>query len=189
MPRGKSSETSARTAKSNQPYAKPAKDTKEYDGLESTDGPLYFYGHSKGEWAFLSQWYPLQFKAPLFSDPHQELEFRTCEQYMMWRKAILFDDHAIADQIMLAKTPKKQKALGRKVKGFDQETWERERESIVEDGNWNKFTNSKDAAKIARKLLETEDREIIEVVDRTRGHVSCITTNRARHPHSTGFGA
>jgi predicted NAD-dependent protein-ADP-ribosyltransferase YbiA (DUF1768 family) len=39
---------------------------------------------------------------------------------MMWRKAVLFDDHEAAEQILSAPHPHRAKALGRQVHGFDQ---------------------------------------------------------------------
>lgn len=78
----------------------------------------------------------------------------------MYKKAILFDDQDIADKIVLEPEPKKQKALGRKVKGFDDKTWNAERETIVEEGNWWKFTRPK--GDLRKMLLETGDRLLVE---------------------------
>jgi hypothetical protein len=47
--------------------------------------------------------------------------FATAEHYMMWRKATLFDDD---EPILSAPHPHRAKALGRQVRGFDQETWD-----------------------------------------------------------------
>lgn len=80
---------------------------------------------------------------------------------MMYRKAMLFDDEATADKIMSAKTPKEQKALGRKVKQFDEDVWTAHREQIVEDGNWYKFSTRDD--ELSEKLLATGTMELIEV--------------------------
>ena len=49
-----------------------------------------------------SQWH----KAPMTID---RIEYNSCEQYMMHQKALLFDDHIIADLIMQEKNPKEQK--------------------------------------------------------------------------------
>ena len=74
-------------------------------------------------------------------------------------------DHDIAKQIM-AKLPKDKpasvKALGRHVKGWDDEIWIERRESIVEDGNWYKFTASTNG-NLKAKLLATGERELVEV--------------------------
>lgn len=79
----------------------------------------------------------------------------------MYHKAIVFDDQEIADKIVLEPEPKKQRALGRKVKGFDNEKWKAKREEIVEEGNWWKFTQHKKGG-MSKMLLETGDRLLVE---------------------------
>ena len=118
--------------------------------------PLYFYGHGKVKYNFLSQWYPCEFEAPSGT-------FTSAEQYMMYHKALVFDDADVAAQIMKANNPKTQKALGRKIQGFDDKTWNDHRERIVEEGNWYKFTKNKNDSFMAPKLLDTGTRELVEV--------------------------
>ena len=89
------------------------------------------------------------------------MKFLTTEQYMMYHKATLFSDQEIADKIMRETEPSKQKALGRKVKGFDNKEWNAKREKIVEDGNWWKFTQPNDNH-LRKMLLETGDRLLVE---------------------------
>ena len=79
----------------------------------------------------------------------------------MYNKAIVFDDQEIAEKIALEPEPEKQKALGRKVKGFDNKVWNAKREKIVENGNWWKFTQSKEGD-LRKMLLETGDRLLVE---------------------------
>lgn len=79
----------------------------------------------------------------------------------MYQKAILFVDKEIATKIALEPEPSKQKALGRKVKGFDIKTWNEKREKIVEDGNWWKFTQAKEGD-LRDLLLKTGDRLLVE---------------------------
>ena len=81
---------------------------------------------------------------------------------MMYRKALLFKDTEIAAQIMREPEPKKQRALGRKVKGFEHKLWDREKSGIVEEGNWWKFTGTK-GGDLGKKLGETGERELVEV--------------------------
>jgi len=81
---------------------------------------------------------------------------------MMYNKAILFHDNEIAKQIMATSNPRKQKSLGRKVKGFDDKKWNEHRERIVEEGNWHKFCNAKEEVDLKDKLLATGDRELVE---------------------------
>ena len=118
--------------------------------------PLYFYGHGKVKYNFLSQWYPCEFEAPSGT-------FTCAEQYMMYHKALVFDDADAAAEIMKAKNPKKQKALGRTIRGFDEKTWNDHRERIVEEANWYKFTNNKNDPYMAPKLLDTGVKELVEV--------------------------
>ena len=91
------------------------------------------------------------------------MTFVTAEQYMMYRKAMTFSDVHIAAQIMKTSEPKKQKGLGRQVKNFDAQEWEKHRELVVEEGNWNKFTRSQEDPKMADKLLATGERLLVEV--------------------------
>ena len=73
------------------------------------------------------------------------MQILTIEFYArMYCKAIVFHDQEIADEIALEPQPGKQKALGRGVRGFDNEKWNAQREKIVEEGNWWKFTQSKE---------------------------------------------
>lgn len=80
----------------------------------------------------LSQWWPATFDA----DGHR---FATAEHYMMWRKAVLFDDQARAQEILQSRSPAHAKAVGRLVEGFDHEVWLAHREQIVLDGSMAKF--------------------------------------------------
>lgn len=90
------------------------------------------------------------------------MTFQSTEQYMMYHKAILFEDIAVSEQIMETADPMEQKRLGRQVAGFTDDGWKANRERIVEEGNWNKFKNATDP-ELRTKLLETGDRELVEV--------------------------
>ncbi|KAI4132717.1 MAG: hypothetical protein LQ338_000546 [Usnochroma carphineum] len=145
--------------------------------VSSTGGPIYFFREHEHPYGFLSQWFSTSFTAPPPSPspgPNaQPVTFTTTEQYMMYHKAMLFNDSETAKQIMLADTPKKQKALGRKVKNFDGEKWNAHREKIVEEGNWNKFCNSKGGTKLRDMLVDTGDREVVEASPFDR-QVPCV---------------
>ncbi|KAI9724305.1 MAG: hypothetical protein M1812_000371 [Candelaria pacifica] len=140
----------------------------------TSTSPIYFFRETESPYGFLSQWYPSPFTSPT-SDP--SITYQTAEQYMMYQKALLFSDTSIASKILASKSPKAQKALGRKVAGFDGQKWLEYREKIVEDGNWNKFMNSsfktegeggggggkeKEEEDIRKRLLDTGDRELVE---------------------------
>ena len=133
--------------------------------MSSDSGPIYFWHDNEKPYGCFSQWYASTFTAPAPASAGENaasLTFRTAEQYMMYHKAILFNDQEIADKIILESNPRKQKALGRQVKGFDEKMWNKHREIVVEEGNWWKFTQAKNGH-LKKLLLVTLDRELIEV--------------------------
>ena len=71
-----------------------------------------------------SNWHPCRFT-------YHDVDFVSVEQFMMFSKAKLFGDEDIAQAVLATHLPKEQKALGRKVRGFDLDTWKAKRESIV----------------------------------------------------------
>lgn len=82
-----------------------------------------------------SQWYPSKFL-------EDGVVFENAEQYMMYHKAVLFGDQAIAKNILKTQCPKTIKSLGRKVKNFDEVTWVANRSRIVQQGTYLKFTQN-----------------------------------------------
>jgi ribA/ribD-fused uncharacterized protein len=85
--------------------------------------------------------------------------YNTAEQYMMHAKALLFGDGEIAARILQAREPRDQKALGRRVRGFDEASWSAQARDIVYRGNRAKFTTHRDLLAI---LLATEGTTIVE---------------------------
>jgi hypothetical protein len=140
---------------------------------------LFFWGHqpepdgSVGK-GCLSQWWP----APFAADGH---EFATAEHYMMWRKAVLFDDAGTAERVLAAGHPEQAKDLGRQVRGFDHATWEAQRYQIVVDGNTHKFGQHDD---LRAFLLATGDRVLVEAspLDRVWGIGLAADDPRAQDP-------
>jgi ribA/ribD-fused uncharacterized protein len=127
---------------------------------------LFFWGHqperdgSVGA-GCLSQWWPAPFTA-------DGIVFTTAEHYMMWRKATLFGDDAMAERILAAPHPHAAKALGGRVAGFDQQTWDEYRFDIVLVGSLAKFAEHAD---LRAFLLGTGRRVLVEAspVDRIWG--------------------
>ena len=84
---------------------------------------------------------------------------------MMYQKALLFSDHAVAAEILAASHPREVKALGRKVSGFSDAVWNAEREEIVRKGNLLKFTRPADVEDgfwIVRPEDKEEGEEVVE---------------------------
>lgn len=71
--------------------------------------------------------------------------FERSEQAFMWQKAIYFGDYDIANEILKTthKHPKHAKALGRKVKNFNDDAWNKVRYSIMKDVVTHKVNQSK----------------------------------------------
>lgn len=118
---------------------------------------LFFWGHrpnrdgSIGNSCF-SQWWKSSFEK-------DGMVFKTAEHWMMYQKAILFEDQEIAKQILRVKTPGEAKKLGRKVRGFTQEAWEENRSKIVVEGNQLKFEQHSD---LKTYLMNTGERILVE---------------------------
>ena len=106
----------------------------------------FFYG------GIFSQFFPCTFT-------EMGVTYNSAEQYMMAQKALLFDDIQTYDKIMSLSNPYKIKALGRLVKNFNQEIWDKHKEDIVFNGNLLKFSQNK---KLCKQLLATGDKEIVE---------------------------
>lgn len=80
-----------------------------------------------------SNWYPQSFV-------HNGHQYNCSEQYMMYKKAMLFKDIDVAEMIMQQTEPRKQKFLGRQVRNFDQAVWMAECKEIMVPGLVSKFT-------------------------------------------------
>ena len=59
---------------------------------------------------------------------------------MMYKKAMLFNDYEVAEMIMQQNDPRKQKFLGRQVRGFDHEVWMAACQDIMVPALVSKFT-------------------------------------------------
>ena len=105
-----------------------------------------------------SQWYPAVFIVG-------DVRFNCAEQYMMYRKALLFEDEVIARKILDASSPQTQKALGRKVRNFSEPVWEEQSHEIVYTGNHAKFTQN---PPLQAALLATAGTTLVEASPRDR---------------------
>src|SRR6056300_1097840 len=90
---------------------------------------IYFFGE-KNYYGYFSQFFQSDFV------DENNIEFKCCEQFMMYNKAILFGDTTIANKILQETTPKVIKTLGRKVRNFDENIWNEHKEEIVFKGNY-----------------------------------------------------
>lgn len=77
----------------------------------------------------------------------------------MAEKAALFDDQENRAQVLRAPTPNAAKALGRKVRGFNDKVWLQHRYDIVVRANQAKFSQNQ---QLNEYLLQTGSRVIVE---------------------------
>ena len=125
--------------------------------LDNNQKYIFFWSHEEkkeGEVTkkCLSQWYDSSFKI-------DGILYQTSEQYMMSKKALLFNDNEANLKIMEEKDPKVYKELGRQVKGFSPKIWDEKKFKIVVEGNLAKFSQNE---KLKQYLLNTKDKILVE---------------------------
>ena len=118
---------------------------------------LFFWGHTQNNQGVIdkscfSQWYPAPFV-------EESTAYLTAEHYMMAKKAELFGDLSIRDEILKVSHPKQAKELGRKVRSFDGAVWDENKIQIVQQANLLKFSQHPELREF---LLGTGDRIIVE---------------------------
>jgi len=87
------------------------------------------------------------------------IRYSCAEQYLMYWKALTFKDVEASYQILSTHDPKLQKALGRRVKNFDEKVWADESFDIMVRGLYGKFTQNKEYKEF---LLKTPDTHFVE---------------------------
>ena len=118
---------------------------------------LPFWGHKPKfqgtvDKSCFSQWFPGEFEI-------NNVLYPTAEHYMMAEKARLFRDDENLKNILEASSPAKAKKLGRLVKNFDPEIWNKESFDIVVRGNFAKFNQNQGFKEF---LLKTGKKVIVE---------------------------
>lgn len=115
--------------------------------MRETDNSVFFWS------GMYSQWFESPFEA-------EGQKFNCTEQYMMYKKAMLFGDEDVANAIMRTRNPSDQKSLGRQVRNFNSEVWNQHAIDIVSEGNYQKFKQNPELSKIL--LGEHLNKEIVE---------------------------
>ena len=112
-----------------------------------SDSNYYFFlgGH-------LSQWSYCMFKL-------EGITFNCSEQYMMYKKAMLYNADDIAQKILSTSDASYQKRLGREVPINDFTLWDKHKFNIVVNGNLAKFSQDLEHKTV---LLNTKNKIIAE---------------------------
>lgn len=115
--------------------------------MKVTDEFVFFYSNTP-----YSNFYPSKFIV-------DDIEFNCGEQWIMYQKAVLFNDLIIANKILKTNEPKKIKSLGRQVANFNEKIWNIHREQKTFTGLLEKFKQNEHLSKV---LIDTGNRELVE---------------------------
>jgi ribA/ribD-fused uncharacterized protein len=110
----------------------------------------------EGYLLFWSGWPSNRHPSPFALDGR---EFNCVEQWMMFSKARYFGDDAIGDEVLREVSPRRQKELGRSVRGFDPIAWSEVSKAVVYRGVREKFVQNDD---LRAELQATRDLVIVE---------------------------
>ena len=142
---------------------------------------VFFWGHQQRKDGRVSKsclrhWYP----AVLTADG---IQYATTEHDMMAQKAKRFGDTAMYTKMLDAETPKDAKALGRKVSGFDETTWNVHRVKIVVAGN---LAQCSQHPALSEFLLSTGEHVLVEAspYDRIWGIGMAADAPNVDDPHT-----
>ena len=109
---------------------------------------IFYFGPE----SVFSHWY----KSPFLLEGKT---FCCVEQYIMYKKAILFKDEEMANSIVRSKDPRRQRRLGRQVRDFDRKIWQGHCLHYAIEANMAKFSQNDFLLKL---LLETGFRSFAE---------------------------
>ena len=140
---------------------------------------LFFWGHRPQRDGIigpgcLSQWWPAPFQ-------DRGVTYPTAEHFMMVGKARLFGDEGMVSRIIEAQSPGEAKALGRAIRGYDENLWAARRYDVVVEGNIAKFGQHPD---LLSYLAATAGRVLVEAspADRVWGIGLAADDSRAGRP-------
>ena len=107
---------------------------------------------------YLSNWYLSNFIV-------EGILFSSMEQYMMYKKAMCFDDQIVANKILETKDVAEIKALGRQVSNYNDSIWNGMRQILIYEGLLAKFTQNED---LKEQLISTGDAILAECAVKDR---------------------
>lgn len=113
--------------------------------MDQTDQEFICFHKPEEENGYLSNWYQSGFS-------FRGTDFSSVEQYMMYRKAIMFGDDAVRNRILSTDDVAEIKLLGRSVRNYNDKLWDGQRQIIVYQGLLAKFAQNDD---LRLRLLNT----------------------------------
>ncbi len=115
------------------------------DHRDTKDMSVIGFHNPDEPYGFLSNWYLSDFTV-------DGVSFSSMEQYMMYKKAVLFEDADMAAQIMNTDNVVAIKEFGRNVSGYIDSVWNGMRQVIIYKGLLEKFRQNED---LRQALLDT----------------------------------
>ena len=112
---------------------------------------VYFHKPQEPD-GYLSNWY----LSPFDLDGKR---FTSCEQYIMYKKCMLFNDIGSAEQVLATNDTAIQQMIGRNARGYNQAVWEGARQAIAMRGLICKFEQNE---VLKEKLLLTGNAYLVE---------------------------
>lgn len=104
-----------------------------------------------------SNFHPAPFNAPTHKGIHR---FKHSEQYFMYLKAQVFNDPIMMDKLLTDQpNPSIYKNFGKKVRGFNEQTWKKHRTEAMYKATYAKFNQNKD---LKKHLLNTNQDVLVE---------------------------
>lgn len=113
--------------------------------MDQTDQEFICFHKPEEENGYLSNWYQSGFS-------FRGTDFYSVEQYMVYRKAIMFGDDAVRNRILSTDDVAEIKLLGRSVRNYNDKLWDGQRQIIVYQGLLAKFVQNDD---LRLRLLNT----------------------------------
>lgn len=104
------------------------------------------------EYGFLSNWYESYFSI-------DGIAYSSMEQYMMYMKALCFNDLETGNLILSTNDVVEIKSLGRSVKNYSENIWNGVRQIVIYKGLLSKFNQNED---LKKWLLQTGDSILVE---------------------------
>lgn len=112
----------------------------------------FFFHRPEEPHGYLSNWYTSPFDL-------DGMHFSSVEQYIMYRKCMIFGDETSAKAVLATEDTATQQAIGRKAAGYIGSVWAGMRQMVVLRGLMAKFSQNED---LKQKLLDTGDAHLVE---------------------------
>ena len=107
---------------------------------------------------YLSNWYEAEFTV-------DHVKFSSMEQYMMYQKAMTFQDQMVVKEILQTKDAAKIKQSGRQVTNYNDHIWNGIRQIVVYEGLVAKFSQNEE---LKKQLKETKTAILAECAVKDR---------------------